>query len=136
MTDTRGPADRDTTALAVAILWDGHYNTTYLRSVNGAGSYFAVEPAEIKRRVLEATRWLLERDLVRLYSVDTSRPPEEVRIPWTGSPDEQIARLAAIYSNESADWEEWGFACWFQNTEAGNALAEANPPEPWTDDDD
>lgn len=130
------PTERDTIAAAIAILWDGYYGETHLRSVNGVGTRFADDSAGAKRIVLEATRWLLDRDLVRLHSIDRTRLPADIEIPWTGSAPEQIARLDSVYTNEAADYRSWAYACWFVNTEAGDALAEANPPEPWTDDDD
>ena len=122
--------------VALAILWDGYYSSTYLGSVHGQASDFAEDPAEVKRRVIDATGWLLDRGLLRLYSVDNTRSPDDVRVPWIGTTAEQLAQLDAVYTYDAEDWHDWWYSCWFQNAEAGDALAEANPPEPWTDHDD
>jgi hypothetical protein len=136
-TDCASKGDREEPdPLAVAILWDGYYNTTHLRSVNGVGTDFASSPAEVKKLVLSATAWLLEHGLITLFSVDMTRPSGEHEIPWQGTVAEQIARLEAVYTNDVEDWHEWGYSCWFANTEAGDALAEQYPPEPWSDDDE
>jgi hypothetical protein len=122
--------------LAVAILWDGYYAETFLASVNGVGTGFAASPREVKQHVLEAVRWLLDRGLVTLFSVDKRRAPDAAEVPWNGTVEEQLARLDAVYTIEAEDWHEWAYACWFANTEAGDALAERYPPEPWSDDDE
>jgi hypothetical protein len=134
VTDGMQPTDVPN-PVALAILWDGYYSPTYLGSVNGQASEFAEDPAEIKREVVEATGWLLDRGLVSLYSVDNTRSPEDVRIRWVGNTAEQRARLERVYTPDAPDWRDWWYECWFQNTEAGDALAAANPPEPWSDDD-
>lgn len=121
---------------ALALLWDGYYAPTYLGSVNGQASDFADDPGDLKRRVIEAAGWLLDRGLIGLYSVDTSRRPGDERIPWTGTTAEKLARLDSVYTYDAADWHDWWYSCWFENTEAGDALAEQHPPAPWTDDDD
>jgi len=115
--------------VAIAILWDGYAAENYLDSVDGVGSRFAGTRAEVKRQVLLAVRWLLERDLVRLFSIDTRRAADDVKIPWDGTTDELIARLDAVYTNEVEDWHQWGYSCWFANTEAGDELARCYPPD-------
>jgi hypothetical protein len=122
--------------LTAAILWDGYNGDNYLGSVNAVGMRFAETQSEAKGRVLDAVRWLLDRHYVRLFSVDKRRAPHGIAIPWEGTTENLVARLDSVYINESADWEKWWFACWFSNTEAGDALAEQYPPDPWDDDDD
>jgi hypothetical protein len=113
--------------LAVVILRNEYDNTTHLLSVNGVGTDFAHSPVEVKSRALSATRWLLGHGLITLFPVDMTRPPSEHEIPWQGTVDEQVGRLDEVYAGGVADWHKWGNACWFANTEAGDALAENYP---------
>lgn len=121
--------------LAAEILLFGYGSSSSLDQIDGLGAYFASEPQEVKRRVLAATSWLLDHSLVSLYSVDRSRLPGDIHVPWVGTTGELIARLDAVYVNEAADWHTWGFSCWYINTDAGDELAERLPPSSLPDDD-
>lgn len=134
--DTEAGGRDEPDPVALGILWDSYVVDTYLDSVDGVASQFADTRAEVKARVLSSVAWLLRRSLVELYSVDTSRPPGEEKIPWHGTVEELVDRLDRVYTNDLEDWRVWGYSCWFSNTEAGDALAEQYPPEPWDDDDD
>jgi hypothetical protein len=122
--------------LAVAILWDGYPGENFLGSVDGVGWDFANDAADVKRRVLDAIAWLLERELIMLFTVDPEPADGHARRVCVGSTAALVAWLSNVYTNDSDDWDSWAYACWFANTDAGNALARQYPPEPWGDDDE
>ncbi len=126
-----GVADEEPSGLAVALLWDCLADEGFLASIDGVGWTVGATHDEVKRLVLDATSWLLDRDLIRLFSVEAIRPGEQPTVvPWDEPTAAQlIARLDAVYTNDDEDWLRWGFTCWFGVTPAGDAVARRHPPE-------
>lgn len=74
--------------------------------------------------------------MVTLSSTDRRRDRAHSVVPWVGSTPQLVARLDAVYTNDADDWHTWGFACWYLNTPAGDAIADRLPPSSLHDDDD
>ena len=92
--------------------------------------YFGAEAEKIdlvrrKRVVLAAVRSLMMQGLIEARSFEKWDSEESEWRTWSGTVDEQVERLALMYTPEVEDWESWGFLCWFAHTPQGEKVAEA-----------
>lgn len=97
----------------------------------GEASYYAgmlVSDATARRRLLLVTlRQLLDDGLVEPGRIDSDPATSADFVPWTGSTEEKLARLAMLYTPDVSDEDAWYYSCWLKNTAAGTA-AEATLP--------
>lgn len=92
--------------------------------------YFENDLAKRKALLLAAIRSLADAGYLKIGQLER-RDPQEPRsldwLEWPGTLDDQMARLAEVYTPEVDDDDDWFYACWFNLTDAGQHVIDALP---------
>ena len=101
--------------------------------IGNASAYasdFVTDLAERKALLLDTIRSLAAAGYIQIGQT-AFRDPDQRRglhwVEWPGGLDEQMARLAEVYTPEVEDTTWWYYACWLNLTDAGRQVVEALP---------
>ncbi|MGO4593273.1 hypothetical protein AB4Z18_05565 [Leifsonia sp. 2TAF2] len=101
--------------------------------IGNASAYagdFEEDLSKRKALLLRTIRSLAEAGYIRIGHLQRHDPADPDSLDWAewpGTLDDQMTRLAEVYTPEVPDHDAWYWACWLNLTDAGQEVVEALP---------